>query len=109
MSYVNNFFSLNDKYFKTGTKIDVHTKGIDYFADRGQLVAADVVAEAGNQIEASEIRRRIKNELSAYKVPRHIFFAAKADLPFTDSGKIDKRRLGDQLADRIRTEGAGDA
>jgi acyl-CoA synthetase (AMP-forming)/AMP-acid ligase II len=32
-------------------------------------------------------------DLSAYKVPRHYFFYGDGELPFTDSGKIDKPRL----------------
>lgn len=73
---------------------------------RGQNVAAAIVLDADQSLSAEDCRRRLREELSAYKVPRHIFFTAKAELPFTDSGKIDKRRLGAQLAERI---GAGDS
>ncbi len=68
---------------------------------RGQNVAAAVVLDSGHELGADECRERLREQLSAYKVPRHTFFTAKQDLPFTDSGKIDKRRLGALLAQRI--------
>jgi acyl-CoA synthetase (AMP-forming)/AMP-acid ligase II len=75
---------------------------------RGQNVAAAVVLDAGRELSAEECRRRLRAELSAYKVPRHYFFCEKAELPFTDSGKIDKRRLSAQLAARIAAGDAGE-
>jgi acyl-CoA synthetase (AMP-forming)/AMP-acid ligase II len=72
-------------------------------AVRGENVAAAVVLDAGRELSAEELRRRLREELSAYKVPRHTFFYAKQDLPFTDSGKIDKGRLADLLGARIST------
>jgi acyl-CoA synthetase (AMP-forming)/AMP-acid ligase II len=71
---------------------------------RGQDVAAAIVLDASRELSAEEVRRRLREELSAYKVPRHVFFYPKARLPFTDSGKIDKRRLAELLAARIREE-----
>ena len=58
---------------------------------------------SGQELDAAECRKRLREELSAYKVPRHYFFYAKADLPFTDSGKIDKRRLISMLSKRIES------
>lgn len=69
--------------------------------ERGQNVAASVLLEPGAQAEADELRSRVKGELSAYKVPRHLFIDEDAALPFTDTGKIDKRRLAALLAKRI--------
>ncbi len=68
--------------------------------DRGQNVAAAVVLQAGAAIEAKDLRSRAKSELSAYKVPRLIRFFAHDALPFTDSGKCDKRRLVELLTAR---------
>jgi acyl-CoA synthetase (AMP-forming)/AMP-acid ligase II len=68
---------------------------------RGQNVAAAVVAEAGQAIDADALKRRVKGELSAYKVPRHVWVFEDGTLPFTDSGKIDKRRLETLLAERV--------
>lgn len=69
--------------------------------ERGQNVAASVVLEPGAAADPETLRRRVKGELSAYKVPRHLFVDDEEDLPFTDSGKIDKRRLEALLAQRI--------
>jgi len=61
--------------------------------DRGQLVVAAVVLQSGAQMSAEEMRVTVKAELSAYKVPKDFLFYRHDDLPFTDSGKIDKRAL----------------
>ncbi|MGH0038445.1 MAG: class I adenylate-forming enzyme family protein [Myxococcota bacterium] len=67
-------------------------------ADRGQVVAAAVVPHAGRSLDPEVLRGFLRGELSAYKVPKHFFVTSHDELPFTDSGKIDKRRLGEQLA-----------
>ena len=71
--------------------------------ERGQIVAASVVLEPGADVDAESLRLRVKSEISAYKVPRHLFVDAEGALPFTDSGKIDKRRLAALLAERIES------
>jgi len=76
---------------------------------RGQNVAAAIVLDAGHSLDAATCRERLRGELSAYKVPRHAFFYAKAELPFTDSGKIEKRRLAELLEARIAGGDAGAA
>jgi acyl-CoA synthetase (AMP-forming)/AMP-acid ligase II len=72
--------------------------------DRGQNVAAAVILKAGRELDASTLSERLNQELSAYKVPRHVFFYADGELPFTDSGKIDKRRLAPLLIARIEAD-----
>jgi acyl-CoA synthetase (AMP-forming)/AMP-acid ligase II len=74
-------------------------------ATRGQNVAAALVLKPGVARDNEECRERLRKDLSAYKVPRHIFYVQKEELPFTDSGKIDKRRLAPLLAERVRAEG----
>jgi acyl-CoA synthetase (AMP-forming)/AMP-acid ligase II len=69
---------------------------------RGQDVAAALVLEPGAQLDAETCRERLRRELSAYKLPRHVFFVTRAELPFTDSGKIDKRKLATLLEERLR-------
>ena len=68
--------------------------------DRGQLVAAVVVLQSGEQVTAEELRTALKSALSAYKVPRSFHFYEHSDLPFTDSGKIDKRALVSMIQSR---------
>jgi len=71
---------------------------------RGQNVAAAAILKAGSQLGADALRERLRAELSAYKVPRHFFFYRDGELPFTDTGKIDKRKLAVILAARIARE-----
>jgi acyl-CoA synthetase (AMP-forming)/AMP-acid ligase II len=70
-------------------------------AERGENVAAAVVLEPGASLAADEIKKRTKAQLAAYKVPRHVLVAAPGTLPFTDTGKIDKRRLRALLEERV--------
>ena len=67
-------------------------------ADRGQLVASAIVPSGGASVDPDDLRARLKQDLSAYKVPRHIVVCAKSDLPFTESGKIKKAELAEILA-----------
>jgi acyl-CoA synthetase (AMP-forming)/AMP-acid ligase II len=64
-------------------------------------VATAIVLDAGREFSVGVCRERLRKALSAYKIPRHFFFYAKADLPFTDSGKIEKRKLAAMLEQRI--------
>ena len=73
--------------------------------DRGENVAATVVLAAGEQGGAEQLRVALKQELAAYKVPRHWWITRNSELPMTDSGKIDKRRLRATLESSIE---AGD-
>jgi len=68
--------------------------------DRGQLVAAAVVPREHALVDPDELRARVKRELSAYKVPRHLVVMRREDLPMTSSGKVDKRRLVDTIRSR---------
>ena len=79
---------------------EAHVVGLDD-GDRGQSVEAAVELEIGESMTGDALRARVKQELSAYKVPRHIVIYDTDTLPFTDTGKIDKRKLAEELADRI--------
>ncbi len=69
---------------------------------RGQDVAAAVVLRPDESCEPTELQARVKQELSSYKVPRHIaVFRSPSELPWLDSGKIDLTALGRLLADRF--------
>jgi len=69
--------------------------------DRGQVVAAAIVAQSGEEATAEGLRAEARSQLSAYKVPREFQFYEHEDLPFTDSGKIDKRALIALIESRI--------
>jgi acyl-coenzyme A synthetase/AMP-(fatty) acid ligase len=75
--------------------------GIDH-PDRGQDVVAAVALNADASLEPEAARERLRTELAAYKVPRHVaVFASQADLPQLDSGKVDRRRLAQILGERF--------
>jgi acyl-CoA synthetase (AMP-forming)/AMP-acid ligase II len=82
-----------------------HVVGIPH-PERGENVAAAVVLREGARLDAETLHKRLKGELSAYKLPRHVFFVTSAEIPMTDSGKLDRKKLRDALAARVRaTEG----
>ena len=70
-------------------------------AERGQSVEAAVVLEPRAVLDGDALPARVRGDLSAYKVPRHVFVHASGTLPFTDTGKIDKRKLAALIANRL--------
>ena len=68
---------------------------------RAQLVAAAVVPYAGRTAAAADLRQRLREELSAFKVPQHIFVCDSEEIPRTASAKIQKPLLREMLAERI--------
>jgi len=69
---------------------------------KGQLVAAAIVLNHGASLDEEETRERLRADLSSYKVPRFVRFFEKSALPFTDSGKIEKKKLAELLANQVR-------
>jgi len=75
--------------------------GVDH-PDRGQDVVAAVALAPGATLSEDEARARAKADLASYKVPRHVaVFADQTELPWLDSGKVDRRRLTALLEDRF--------
>ncbi|MCV7383315.1 class I adenylate-forming enzyme family protein [Mycolicibacter longobardus] len=60
--------------------------------DRGQVVAAVLVRRDGD-IDETELRDRLRAELSAYKIPRIFTTVAADDVPLLSSGKVDLHAL----------------
>jgi len=70
--------------------------------DRGQDVVAAIALRPGETLDAEEARKRVKEEIASYKVPRHIaVFASQTELPWLDSGKVDRRKLTALLEERF--------
>ncbi len=65
-------------------------------ADRGELVAAAVVLDAGSDWNESSIFQTLKPVLAGFKLPRKVFFVA--ELPRNSMGKVQKNRLRDIYA-----------
>lgn len=78
-----------------------YVAGIDH-PDRGQDVVAAIALRPGADLDAETARARAKEQLASYKVPRHVaVFADQRDLPWLDSGKLDRRQVTAMLAARF--------
>lgn len=84
-----------------------HVVGVDDPA-RGQVVAAlvrapstttDATATPGGEVDVDDLRARLRQRLSAYKVPRRIVVVPGEDVPMMSSGKLDLRALKEMLGD----------
>ena len=62
-------------------------------AGRGQAVAAVIVRRDGAAFNEAELREALRDELSAYKIPRRFLAVSHADIPMLSSGKVDLLRL----------------
>ncbi len=67
--------------------------------ERGENVAAFVVAEPGRAVEPATILAHCRRELASYKVPRHLFALAEDDIPRTGTHKVDKPALRTRARD----------
>lgn len=72
--------------------------GVDH-RDRGQDVVA-LVAVEGDDVEATlaDLAEALRDQLSSYKLPRHLFPVAPGDVPFLTSQKPDRLRLAEVAA-----------
>ncbi len=86
--------------------LSAHVLGVAH-AERGENVAAALVLREGAALAPGALRERLKSELAAYKLPRHVFLMTARELPMTDSGKLDRRRLRAELERRIAAGDGG--
>ncbi|MDQ6697451.1 MAG: acyl--CoA ligase [Actinomycetota bacterium] len=80
--------------------------GVDH-PDRGQDVVALVVTEPGNEEAIDALPAHLREQLSSYKVPRHLFAISAADVPYLTSQKPDRRSLA-ALAATLTTNATRD-
>jgi fatty-acyl-CoA synthase len=66
----------------------------------GERLKAVVVCRKGTTLSADEVRRHVKANLAAFKVPRDVEFVD--ELPRTSTGKVLKRALREPAQDRQR-------
>ena len=71
----------------------------------GEIVAAAVVPAPGAHPTAEGLRAALREQLSSFKVPRHIVFITHDDVPRTPSGKVRLFELG-ALIDAHRSDAA---
>ncbi len=70
--------------------------------DRGERVAAALVAAAETVLDVAQIRVALRVQLSSYKIPGYFRICRADELPFTDSGKIRRAELALFLAEGAR-------
>jgi acyl-CoA synthetase (AMP-forming)/AMP-acid ligase II len=56
---------------------------------RGQLVAAVVALGPGAEFDEAAVRKRLADELSAYKIPKLFAVLPHSEVPVLSSGKVD--------------------
>jgi acyl-CoA synthetase (AMP-forming)/AMP-acid ligase II len=61
--------------------------------ERGQLVAAVIALEDGAEFDEAEVRNRLNDELSAYKIPKRFAAVPRSQVPVLSSGKVDLAAL----------------
>ena len=66
--------------------------------ERGQVVTAVLVGDAA--FEEEDLKARLRQRLSAYKVPRRFVALADRELPTLSSGKVDLRQLVERVRER---------
>jgi acyl-CoA synthetase (AMP-forming)/AMP-acid ligase II len=74
------------------TGAEAHVVGIPD-AERGELVAAVIVAVAKPRFDETVLRERLRDELSSYKIPKRFLALSRAEVPLLSSGKVDAPRL----------------
>lgn len=64
----------------------------------GEIVCAAVVLKAGRSVTEAELKERLRDHLSSFKIPKRIHFFEFDALPRTESGKVRKHLLRGVLA-----------
>jgi acyl-CoA synthetase (AMP-forming)/AMP-acid ligase II len=70
---------------------------------RGQVVAAAVVPADGVSLDGAELRRALRANLSAFKVPVHVVVMTTGDIPWTASHKVRRGSLAELITASLRS------
>ena len=71
-------------------------------AVRGEDVAAVLVPRPGLTIDIDDLTGRLRSQIASYKVPRHVTVVDdQRQLPWLDSGKVDRRALQRSVVERF--------
>ncbi|MEX0954983.1 MAG: AMP-binding protein [Rhizobiaceae bacterium] len=70
----------------------------------GNVPVAWVAREEGSTVGEAEIAAHVKVAMTSQKVPRRVFFYEPGELPMTPAGKVKKKDLAKQTAERIAAE-----
>jgi acyl-CoA synthetase (AMP-forming)/AMP-acid ligase II len=74
--------------------------------DDGEQVVAMIVPWAEAAVSVPSVLERVREELSSYKVPRHVFVLTDAEVPWLVSQKVDRRALLEIAAKLVAAEPA---
>ncbi|MGE0878135.1 MAG: class I adenylate-forming enzyme family protein [Acidimicrobiia bacterium] len=69
---------------------------------REQSVAAAIAVAAGVEVDLADLAKRLRADLSAYKVPRRWLVISAEEFPTLANGKPDRRGIAAMLAERSR-------
>lgn len=69
--------------------------------ERGQLLAAAVVARDGADLDFTAIEAKLREQLSSYKVPRVYLSLTREEVPLLASNKVARREIAALLAKRL--------
>lgn len=67
---------------------------------RGENVLAVVIPRDGAKIDSAAMQKRMKDEISSYKIPKEFVVMNFSDVPRTTSGKVQRNALKKLLAER---------
>ncbi len=68
---------------------------------RGQLLVAAVVPREGAVLDVNEIEVKLRQRLSAYKVPRAYVTITREEIPLLHSNKVARREIARMLAEKL--------
>jgi acyl-CoA synthetase (AMP-forming)/AMP-acid ligase II len=71
-------------------------------AERGEAVAAVIVPEDGREVDPAELRRKVREEISSYKVPQVIVTMAYDEVPRTDAAGKPRKVVLKEMVTRER-------
>ena len=66
-------------------------------AERGECVVAVIVPRAGEQVDTVALGKKLRGEISSYKVPKHFLIRKFEQIPRTNAGKAQKNELKKML------------
>ena len=70
-------------------------------SQRGQLVVAAVVAREAVVLDFIDIEAKLRQKLSAYKVPRAYVAITREEVPLLHSNKVARREIARMLAEKL--------
>ena len=70
-------------------------------AAKGEEILAVLELQAGAVCTAEELQAFCRQQLASYEVPRYVQFRNAAEFPRTETGKVMKRELREQVLQQL--------